>query len=272
MTVGEMANALAKQGPLSDDIVEKLRALRIDIDDSWCTSLDVPLSELISKIGESRKDAEGKADAKFKEAYGSAVEARNLLFLYRFDDFRMSFDWASVLFTQALGIQLQGRIPEGRAGAGTDWDDVRNALGDLAEAKDPRDAEAHYGQAQTAYRKANVAAGGAVGIGAADNFRLETTPPKVLPHVTQSRIHYPLDAPRESDVALRYKVRNISALVDLVAVVATGLLGVVVVWLGDRDWGTASDLAAAFLWGMGLHTIGTATATNVTAMLARVRA
>lgn len=51
-----------------------------------------------------------------------------------------------------------------------------------------------------------------------------------------------------------------------VAVLISGLLGVVLVWVPDSDWGQLFDLFAAVLWGLGLHTIGGSTFVGISAL------
>ena len=66
--------------------------------------------------------------------------------------------------------------------------------------------------------------------------------------------------------AAGHELRWYDYLITVIAVLASGVLGVVLVWIPDNDWGQVSDLLAAVLWGLGLHTIGNSTFIGITAM------
>lgn len=55
-------------------------------------------------------------------------------------------------------------------------------------------------------------------------------------------------------------------LITGVAVIASGVLGVVLIWVPDNDWGQVSDFLAAVLWGLGLHTVGSSTFIGIAAV------
>ena len=52
------------------------------------------------------------------------------------------------------------------------------------------------------------------------------------------------------------ELSRLQLIVALLVAPAAILLGVYLLWVPDPAWGTADDLIVAFLWGLGLHTVG----------------
>lgn len=62
---------------------------------------------------------------------------------------------------------------------------------------------------------------------------------------------------RASSAELTAAVRRWDRLLSLAVAVITTALGMWLLWIGHLVWGSAGDMFAAFLWGLGLHQAGT---------------
>lgn len=67
------------------------------------------------------------------------------------------------------------------------------------------------------------------------------------------------------------EARVFDIVLEVFAVLVAGLLGVVLVWFPDSDWGQTYDWFAALLWGLGLHTIGNSTFMGIAAVKAKLQ-
>lgn len=76
-------------------------------------------------------------------------------------------------------------------------------------------------------------------------------PPFVVPAALSSEVG--------SQRSLLAETRALDNVIDTVSIAASGLLGVLLVWMPNQGWGTTTDYIAAFVWGMGLFTVGTST-------------
>lgn len=76
-------------------------------------------------------------------------------------------------------------------------------------------------------------------------------PPFVVPAALSAEVG--------SQRSLLAETRALDNVIDIVSIAASGLLGVLLVWMPNQGWGTTTDYIAAFVWGMGLFTVGTST-------------
>lgn len=74
----------------------------------------------------------------------------------------------------------------------------------------------------------------------------------------------------EDTKQLTAHVKSLDNLVDVVAVIGAAVLGVVLIWEPNAGWGQPTDLVAAFLWGMGLHTVGSSTFEGILGLRAKL--
>lgn len=74
----------------------------------------------------------------------------------------------------------------------------------------------------------------------------------------------------EDTKELAARVKVLDNLVDGAAVVSAAALGVLLIWAPNAGWGRPTDLVAALLWGMGLHTVGTSTFEGILGLRAKL--
>jgi len=189
----------------------------------------------------------------------------------------VAFEGAQGLYLRLLAAELgkaAARVAAARPDLSAEQKAPLGAVGDRANvvlarvaARDLNGAAAEYASAETAYRAAIAAlpavpgqlggttataappAGGPTAVGglpgalAGGTARLVELPP--IRRATAGQLG---DAVRRRDLLLSLAVAALAA-----------ILGMSLLWAGHLTWGSAGDMFAALLWGLGLHQAGTGT-------------
>ena len=260
-------NTLASSAALDPLAVASLANLAGDIEDAK----DKAAKEAANAAVYEAAKAEGTAtssDAKsdFQEAQTQATQASTLLAAKNYPGFRAAFDASGRAYYSGMAQELQARLPVVPAGGGANLaavhfapiaPEVRVHLEQATRAPDLRAARTSYASALKALRPVHATA-------------VLQNMPGVPPLPEGSfpdeavRAQQPLmprmaTTVREDVSGLTAQIVSLDKLVDWVAVGVAAAMGVLLVWSPTPGWGQPTDLFAALLWGMGLHTVGSST-------------
>jgi|GEM_PF-4603245 len=261
--------------------VEDLSKLPSDIDEEKAALAQAAATAAAAEAATAAEaTASPEAAAEFRRARTHAQQANELLAAQNYPGYREAYDIAGRAFYSGLAAEFEARITPAPVGNGQELapgqgvavaPDARIRL--LAKVKTAPDLQT----ARDAYRSARAAM-------LPIHAPLQNAPPGAMPPPPLRDADFPDHAVREQrplmsamantvfedtkELAARVKV--LDNLVDGAAVVSAAALGVLLIWAPNAGWGRPTDLVAALLWGMGLHTVGTSTFEGILGLRAKL--
>jgi hypothetical protein len=224
--------------------------------------------------------ASPEAAAEFRRAHEYAQQANECLTNENYLGYREAYDFAGRAYYSGLAEELEAGIMPAPVGNGRELapgqgvavaSGARTVL--LAKVKTAPNLQT----ARDAYRSARAAM-------LPTQPPLQNAPRRVMPLAPLRDADFPDSVVREQrplmpgmantvvedTMQLTARVKLLDNLVDGVAVVGAAVLGVVLIWEPNAGWGQPTDLIAAFLWGMGLHTVGSSTFEGILGVRAKL--
>lgn len=260
----------ALSGPLKldDAMVATLSSMPGDIEDEKAKAAQATVAAAAQTAADAASSTTNPdAAGAFKESQAQAKQASDLLAVKNYPGYQAAYDASGRAYYAGLATELEARLPPPPAGPAdllavqfaTIAPAVREHLAQVKVAPDLQTAHARYTDALAALHPVQAAAV-LQALPGAQAIALQA-PDFPDPAV---RNQQPLAPPLLTSVVedtkeLTKRIQRLDDLVDGLAVVSAALLGVLLVWNPNPGWGRPVDLIAAFLWGMGLHTVGSST-------------
>lgn len=203
----------------------------------------------------------------FRESQSQANQASELLTAKNYPGYRAAYDASGRAYYSGLATELESRLPSppvnGADLAGVHFapvaPGVRANLAQVRRASDLQTARASYINALEALRPVQAAAVLSALPGVTPAPLREADFPDPVLREQQPLVPAIATTVIEDTKELSSRLRLLDNVVDGVALVSAAALGVLLVWAPNPGWGRPTDLIAALLWGMGLHTVGTST-------------
>ena len=274
--------ALTISTPLDSAMVEDLAKLPGDVEEAKAAVAKAAVSAVVSETATAAEATSSlEAAAEFRKAHTHAQQASALLEAKNYSGYRQEYDASGRAYYSGLAAELEGRMaapppPAGNGpalapGLGLPVPDARDSLAQVRSAPDLQAARAAYLKARDAMAAMPQAVAPNALIGAmppaplrSDNFADlavgEQRP--LMPELANTVI--------EDTKELTARTKLLDNVVDGAALVGAAALGVILVWMPNAGWGRPQDLVAAFLWGMGLHTVGTSTFEGILGLRTRL--
>lgn len=261
--------------------VEDLSKLPGDIEDEKAAlTQSVATAAAAEAATAAEATASPEAAAEFRRALVHAQHANECLAAKNYPGYNEAYDIAGRAYYSGLASELEaclmpepvGNEQELALGQGVAFaPDVLTVL--LAKVKTAPDMQT----ARDAYRSACAMI-------PSPQTLLQNAPLRAMPNAPVRDANFPESTVREQrplmtaiantvvedTVELTARVKSLDNLVDGVAVVSAAVLGILLIWEPNAGWGRPTDLIAAFLWGMGLHTVGTSTFEGILGLRAKL--
>lgn len=273
-------DALAGGTALDSLTVTNLAGLAGDIESAQSEAAREAAKAAADEAAKSEAAATNPAAAgAFHESQAHAEQAVTLLAAKSYAGYRAAYDASGRAYFAGMAQELQSRLPPAPAAGSNSLDltavhfapiapEVRAHLEQVCRAPDLQAARDSYAKALAALRPVQAAA---------VQRNLPGTPaipeskfPDEAVRAQQPLMPRMTTTVREDVRSLTSQIVSLDTIVDVVAVGAAAALGVLLVWMPDPGWGQGTDLIAALLWGMGLHTVGSQTFMGILNLRTRI--